>query len=60
MQICEKAVRAGGQVVQDWAGRFDVRKKGPADLVAQADFASQEIVRKTASSFSNRAADEAG
>ena len=46
MRVCEAAVRAGGQVVQDWAGRFDVRKKGPADLVTQADFASQEVVRK--------------
>ena len=46
MRVCETAVRAGGQVVQDWAGRFDVRKKGPADLVTQADFASQEVVRK--------------
>ena len=47
MRVCEEAVRAGGQVVQDWAGRFDVREKGPADLVTQADFASQEVVRKT-------------
>jgi myo-inositol-1(or 4)-monophosphatase len=47
LRVCEAAVRAGGRVVQDWAGRFDVRKKGPADLVTQADFASQEIVRKT-------------
>jgi myo-inositol-1(or 4)-monophosphatase len=47
MRVCEMAVRAGGRVVQDWAGRFDVRKKGPADLVTQADFASQEMVRKT-------------
>ncbi len=47
MRVCEAAARAGGRVVQDWAGRFDVRKKGPADLVTQADFASQEIVRKT-------------
>jgi myo-inositol-1(or 4)-monophosphatase len=47
LPISEKAVRAGGQVVQDWAGRFDVRKKGPADLVTQADIASQDIVRKT-------------
>ena len=47
MRVCEAAVRAGGQVVQDWAGRFDVRKKGPADLVTQADFASQEVVRRT-------------
>jgi myo-inositol-1(or 4)-monophosphatase len=45
--VCEKAVRAGGAVVQDWAGRFDVRKKGPADLVTQADLASQEAVRQT-------------
>jgi myo-inositol-1(or 4)-monophosphatase len=47
MRVCEAAVRAGGRVVQDWAGRFEVHKKGPADLVTQADFASQEIVRKT-------------
>jgi myo-inositol-1(or 4)-monophosphatase len=47
MRVCEAAVRAGGQVVQDWASRFEVRKKGPADLVTQADFASQEIVQKT-------------
>jgi myo-inositol-1(or 4)-monophosphatase len=46
-RVCDSAVRAGGQVVQDWAGRFDVRKKGPADLVTQADLASQEVVRKT-------------
>jgi myo-inositol-1(or 4)-monophosphatase len=46
LRVCENAVRAGGQVVQDWAGRFDVRKKGPADLVTQADLASQEAVRK--------------
>jgi myo-inositol-1(or 4)-monophosphatase len=46
MRVCEAAVRVGGQVVQDWAGRFDVRKKGPADLVTQADLASQEVVRK--------------
>jgi myo-inositol-1(or 4)-monophosphatase len=47
LQICEQAVRAGGRVVQDWAGRFEVRKKGPADLVTQADLASQQVVRET-------------
>jgi myo-inositol-1(or 4)-monophosphatase len=46
MQVCEGAVRAGGQVIQDWVGRTEVRKKGPADLVTQADFASQEAVRR--------------
>lgn len=45
--ICEKAVRAGGATVLDWIGRIDVREKGPADLVTQADFASQEVIRKT-------------
>ena len=45
--ICEKAVRAGGAVVQDWIGRIDVREKGPADLVTQADYASQEVIRNT-------------
>jgi len=45
--ICEKAVRAGADAVQDWIGRIDFREKGPADLVTQADFASQEVIRKT-------------
>jgi myo-inositol-1(or 4)-monophosphatase len=46
LQICEKAARAGGDAVQSWVGKFDVRKKGPADLVTQADVASQEAVRR--------------
>ncbi len=44
--MCEEAARAGGKVIQQWAGRFEVRKKGPADLVTQADFASQKVVRQ--------------
>jgi myo-inositol-1(or 4)-monophosphatase len=47
LAVCEQAVRLGGQVIQDWVGRFEVRKKGPADLVTQADLASQEAVRRT-------------
>jgi myo-inositol-1(or 4)-monophosphatase len=46
LEICEKAARAGGEAVQSWVGKFDVRKKGPADLVTQADFASQEAIRQ--------------
>jgi myo-inositol-1(or 4)-monophosphatase len=30
----------------DWVGRFDVREKGPADLVTQADLASQKAIRE--------------
>jgi myo-inositol-1(or 4)-monophosphatase len=46
-RICEKAARAGGASVQSWLGRIDVREKGPADLVTQADLASQEVIRET-------------
>jgi len=46
-KICEQAVRAGGAEVVDWIERFDVQKKGPADLVTQADLASQEAIRRT-------------
>lgn len=30
----------------DWAGRFAVREKGPSDLVTEADFASQQVIRQ--------------
>ncbi len=33
-------------VLLDWAGRFAVREKGPADLVTEADLASQEVIRE--------------
>ena len=42
---CEEAARAGGNVLQDWIGRFAVREKGPSDLVTQADEAAQETIR---------------
>ena len=47
MEVCEVAVRAGATAVQQWIDRFKVREKGPADLVTEADFASQETIRKT-------------
>lgn len=43
--ICEKAVRAGGQVLLQRLGRVSVREKGQADLVTEADLASQELIR---------------
>lgn len=43
--VCEAAARAGGQVLLDWRERFTVREKGPADLVTEADLASQEAIR---------------
>jgi myo-inositol-1(or 4)-monophosphatase len=45
LAAAEQAARAGGAVLLDWADRFDVREKGPSDLVTQADLASQEAIR---------------
>ncbi len=41
---CE-AARRGAAVLQQWRARFQVREKGHADLVTDADLASQEAVR---------------
>ena len=46
LTVCEEAVRAAGSVLLDKIGRVEVREKGPADLVTEADFASQEVVRR--------------
>jgi myo-inositol-1(or 4)-monophosphatase len=46
LEICEQAARAGGQVLLDWIGRFETREKAPADLVTEADVASQEEIRR--------------
>ncbi len=46
IEVCEKAARLGGRVLLDWADRFHVKEKGPADLVTEADLASQEVIRQ--------------
>ncbi len=45
-EVCERAARAGGAVLLAKMGRVEAREKGPADLVTEADFASQEAVRQ--------------
>jgi len=46
LSVAQDAARAAGRILQDWAGRFTVSEKGPADLVTEADVASQvEIYR---------------
>ena len=45
LTLCEQAARAGGQALLEWIGRFEVREKGPSDLVTEADLASQEAIR---------------
>ena len=46
-EVCQRAARAGGKVLLDWAERFTVREKGPADLVTEADLAAEQVVRQT-------------
>jgi myo-inositol-1(or 4)-monophosphatase len=46
-KVCEDSARAGAEALLAWKGRFKVREKGPADLVTEADLASQEAVRGT-------------
>jgi myo-inositol-1(or 4)-monophosphatase len=46
LKTCERAARAGGIVLLDWVGRFAAREKAQADLVTEADLASQEEIRR--------------
>lgn len=46
-QLVETALAAahtGGQILQDWVGRFSVKEKRRADLVTEADHASQQAI----------------
>lgn len=45
-RICDEAAHAGGRKLLDFAGRAQVREKGPSDLVTEADWASQEAIRQ--------------
>jgi myo-inositol-1(or 4)-monophosphatase len=46
-EVCERAVRAAGAVLLEKIGQVEVREKGRADLVTEADLASQDVVRRT-------------
>jgi len=46
LALSQRAAQAGGKVLLSWIGRFGVREKGPADLVTEADWASQEAIRE--------------
>lgn len=45
VETCESAARAGANELLAWRGKFQAREKGPADLVTDADLASQAAVR---------------
>lgn len=41
LRTAVEAAHAGGAILQDWVGRFSVKEKRRADLVTEADVASQ-------------------
>lgn len=41
-----EAARVGGAELERWRGKFSVREKGRADLVTEADVASQKLVKE--------------
>lgn len=47
LKTAEEAARAAGDVLENWAGRFTVTEKSRANLVTEADFESQELIRRT-------------
>lgn len=48
--VAERAAREAGAVLEDWAKRFTATEKSRANLVTEADFASQETIHQILSS----------
>ena len=46
MSVAKEVAQAAGRVLLEWRDRFAVSKKGPRDLVTQADLASQEAIQR--------------
>lgn len=46
LTCCENAARAAGRVLTEWRGKFQVREKGRADLVTDADLAAQKVIEE--------------
>ncbi|MFO0808196.1 MAG: inositol monophosphatase family protein [Gemmataceae bacterium] len=46
LQAAQNAALQGAEVLEGWRGRFSAREKGRADLVTEADLASQIAVRE--------------
>jgi myo-inositol-1(or 4)-monophosphatase len=44
LRVAEEAARIGGDVLRAWGEKFTVSEKGPADLVTEADLASQVAI----------------
>lgn len=46
LSVGTDAAKLGGRVLQEWVGRFTVREKSRANLVTEADEASQRAIRE--------------
>ncbi len=46
LAIATDAARQAGAILKDWAGRFTVSEKSPANLVTEADLASQDRIHE--------------
>ena len=46
LTVCERAARAGGEILMARRESFKWREKGPKDLVTEADIASQTRIRE--------------
>jgi myo-inositol-1(or 4)-monophosphatase len=44
LRVALLAARAGGEMLREWQGKFQAREKSPADLVTDADLASQKAI----------------
>ncbi|MEW4489212.1 inositol monophosphatase family protein [Thalassoglobus sp. JC818] len=47
LATAEEAARNGGRVLEEWAGKFTAREKSPANLVTEADLASEQAIYET-------------
>ena len=46
LEVAKRAALKGGAVLEDWAGKFTVSEKSPANLVTEADLASQKAIHE--------------
>jgi myo-inositol-1(or 4)-monophosphatase len=44
LRVAEHAARLGGRLLQEWRTKFTAREKSPANLVTEADVASQRAI----------------
>ncbi len=46
LEVARETARKAGEVLLDWAGRAQVREKGTADFVTEADTAAQDAIQQ--------------